>query len=76
MCERWSAGPSLCWLPGLILGLIVFGFAIALMAASRLGLGPWETFGQGVANRTGLAPGERPGIGTIQSWCCPSGAAE
>ena len=44
-------------LPGLIAGLVVFGVGIAVMAASGLGLGPWEVFHQGIANRTGLALG-------------------
>ena len=44
-------------LPGLLVGLVLFGVGIALMAASGLGLGPWEVLHQGIANRTGLALG-------------------
>ena len=35
-------------LPGLLLGLVIFGIGIALMARSGLGLGPWEAFHQGI----------------------------
>lgn len=46
-------------LPGLIVGLILFGLGIALMAEAGLGLGPWEAFHQGLGRLTGLE------IGTI-----------
>jgi uncharacterized membrane protein YczE len=46
-------------LPGLILGLILFGLGIALMAEAGLGLGPWEAFHQGLGRLTGQE------IGTI-----------
>jgi uncharacterized membrane protein YczE len=39
--------------PGLIVGLILFGFGIALMAEAGLGLGPWEAFHQGLGRLTG-----------------------
>ncbi len=57
MRERWFGRSVLRRLPGLLLGLVLFGVGIALMAASGLGLGPWEAFHQGIANRTGLALG-------------------
>jgi uncharacterized membrane protein YczE len=44
-------------LPGLLAGLVLFGVGIAVMAASGLGLGPWEVLHQGIAIRTGLALG-------------------
>src|SRR5215210_2225177 len=44
-------------LPGLLLGLALFGFGIALMAEARLGLGPWEAFHQGISRLTGLELG-------------------
>lgn len=44
-------------LPGLLAGLVLFGVGIAVMAASGLGLGPWEVFHQGIAGRTELALG-------------------
>ncbi len=40
-------------LPGLIVGLLLFGFGIALMAEAGLGLGPWEAFHQGLGRLTG-----------------------
>jgi uncharacterized membrane protein YczE len=46
-------------LPGLIVGLLLFGFGIALMAEAGLGLGPWEAFHQGLGRLTGQE------IGTI-----------
>jgi uncharacterized membrane protein YczE len=57
MRERWFGRSVLPRLPGLLLGLVLFGVGIAVMAASGLGLGPWEVFHQGIANRTGLALG-------------------
>ena len=57
MRERFIGRSVLRRLPGLILGLVVFGAGIAAMAASGLGLGPWEVLHQGIANRTGLALG-------------------
>lgn len=44
-------------LPGLIVGLVVFGFGIALMARAGFGLGPWEAFHQGLQFRTGIPMG-------------------
>ncbi len=46
-------------LPGLIVGLVLFGLGIALMAEAGLGLGPWEAFHQGLGRLTGQE------IGTI-----------
>ncbi|MCU0478655.1 MAG: YitT family protein [Chloroflexi bacterium] len=57
MRERWFGRSVLRDLPGLLVGLVLFGVGIALMAASGLGLGPWEVLHQGIANRTGLALG-------------------
>jgi uncharacterized membrane protein YczE len=44
-------------LPRLVWGLILFGFGIALMVISRLGLSPWEVFHQGISSRTGVPLG-------------------
>jgi uncharacterized membrane protein YczE len=44
-------------LPGLLLGLVVFGLGIALMAQANVGLGPWEAFHQGISFRTGIPLG-------------------
>jgi len=57
MRERWFGRTVVRRLPGLLTGLVLFGAGIATMAASGLGLGPWEVFHQGIANRTGLALG-------------------
>jgi uncharacterized membrane protein YczE len=57
MRERFVGRAMVGRLPGLLAGLVVFGVGIAVMAASGLGLGPWEAFHQGIAMRTGLALG-------------------
>jgi uncharacterized membrane protein YczE len=44
-------------LPGLVLGLLLFGAGIALMAAAGLGLGPWEVLHQGISRHTGIPLG-------------------
>ena len=44
-------------LPGLLLGLVLFGLGVALMAEAGLGLGPWEAFHQGISRLTGLELG-------------------
>jgi uncharacterized membrane protein YczE len=54
--ERWTSG-ALRRLPGLLVGLVGFGFGIALMARSDLGLGPWEVLNQGVAIQLGVPMG-------------------
>lgn len=38
-------------------GLALYGFSMALMIESNLGLDPWDTFHQGVAKRAGLSFG-------------------
>ena len=40
-------------LPGLVAGLVIFGFGIAVMAEAGLGLGPWEALHQGLGRLTG-----------------------
>lgn len=57
MRERFIGRAVLRQLPGLTTGLGLFGVGIAVMAASGLGLGPWEAFHQGIATQTGLALG-------------------
>lgn len=52
-----SRRPVLARLPGLLFGLVVFGFGIALMARAGIGLGPWEAFHQGLQFRTGIPMG-------------------
>jgi uncharacterized membrane protein YczE len=41
----------------LYLGLPLYGFSVALLVESNLGLDPWDVFHQGVARQTGLAIG-------------------
>lgn len=41
----------------LYLGLILYGFAIALMIRANLGLDPWDVFHQGLSDRTGASVG-------------------
>lgn len=53
MGRPFLARDALRRLPGLIVGLLLFGFGIALMAEAGLGLGPWEAFHQGLGRLTG-----------------------
>ncbi|MBA2253748.1 MAG: hypothetical protein H0W07_01360 [Chloroflexi bacterium] len=57
MRHRWFSRSVVRRLPKLLLGLPMFGLAIALMAESQLGLSPWETLHQGVARQSGLELG-------------------
>jgi uncharacterized membrane protein YczE len=41
----------------LVFGLALFGFGVALMVLSDLGLSPWEVFHQGISNQTGVPLG-------------------
>ena len=41
----------------LLSGLILCGFAVAAMVRANLGLGPWDVFHQGVAQKTGISIG-------------------
>lgn len=43
--------------PRLLVGLLLFGVGIALMARSDLGLSPWDVLHQGIGNRTGIPMG-------------------
>jgi len=59
---RWRRPPS--WrlfalrLAHLNVGLMVFGLSIAFMLSANIGLGPWDVFHQGVAQRTPLTIGQ------------------
>jgi uncharacterized membrane protein YczE len=58
-------------LPGLLLGLVLFGTGIALMVRSGLGLGPWEVLHQGISFHTGLEIGTvaiLTGIVVLVAW--------
>ena len=41
----------------LLSGLILCGFAVAAMVRANLGLGPWDVFHQGMAQKTGISLG-------------------
>ena len=58
-------------LPGLIIGLVLFGTGIAMMVQADLGLGPWEAFHQGISRQTGIAIGTVSilvGIPILAAW--------
>ena len=57
MRERFLSRDILPRLPALVLGLIVFGTGVAMMAAAGVGLGPWEAFHQGISRRTDVPIG-------------------
>jgi len=53
MRDRWFGRSVALRLPGLLVGLVLFGLGIAIMADAGLGLGPWEVFHQGIGFHTG-----------------------
>ena len=58
-------------LPGLIVGLLLFGIGIAFMAEADMGLGPWEVFHQGIARQLGVQLGTVSivlGIPILLAW--------
>lgn len=57
MRDRWFGRAVLPRLPGLVVGLVLFGAAVALMARAGVGLSPWETLHQGISVRTGIPMG-------------------
>jgi uncharacterized membrane protein YczE len=57
MRDRFLSRTILPRLPGLLVGLIIFGQGIALMARAGIGLGPWEAFHQGISFHTGVPMG-------------------
>jgi uncharacterized membrane protein YczE len=71
MRDRWMSRSVLRRLPKLIVGLLLFGVGVALMANAGLGLGPWEVFHQGIARRTGLELGTVSillGVPILATW--------
>ncbi|MEM8712947.1 MAG: hypothetical protein AAGG01_18505 [Planctomycetota bacterium] len=44
-------------LPRVCLGLVLFGFGVAMMVAADMGLGPWDVFHQGLSRLTGITIG-------------------
>ena len=53
MLARFDLRAALPRLPGLVVGLILFGVGIAVMKEAGLGLGPWESLHDGLGLLTG-----------------------
>ena len=69
--SRWAPSVVLPRLPGLIVGLLLFGIGIAFMAEAGMGLGPWEVFHQGIARQLGVQLGTVSivlGIPILLAW--------
>jgi len=49
----------------LLLGLVLFGLALAMLVKADLGLDPWSVFNQGVARQVGLTLGEVTVLGSL-----------
>lgn len=56
--EQLRAGRMARRLPQLVIGLFVFGWSMAMMVQSNLGLMPWDVFHQGLANFVPLSFGQ------------------
>ncbi len=56
---RWVLCPEPCLrrFVSLIIGLVVFGFSLALLVAADLGLDPWDVLHQGIARSLGVRLG-------------------
>lgn len=55
----------------LLLGLIGYGFSMAVMVRAGLGLDPWDVFHQGLAGRTGMTIGVASavvGVAVLLAW--------
>jgi len=53
-------GPRMIWtrrISQLLIGLFLYGIAIALMVRAGIGVSPWDVLTQGVSHQTGLAFG-------------------
>jgi uncharacterized membrane protein YczE len=57
MRGRWLGRHVVRRLPALVVGLMLFGLAIALLVRADLGLNPWEVLHQGISIRTGIPMG-------------------
>ena len=49
--------PNLKTLFRLIIGLFIFGLALAMMVKAHIGIPPWDVLGQGLANTLGISFG-------------------
>jgi uncharacterized membrane protein YczE len=55
----------------LLVGLMGYGFSMAVMVRAGLGLDPWDVFHQGLAGRTGMTIGIASaivGVGVLLAW--------
>jgi len=55
----------------LLLGLIGYGFSMAMMVRAGLGLDPWDVFHQGLSKHTGMTIGIASavvGVGVLLAW--------
>jgi len=55
----------------LLLGLVGYGFSMAVMVRAGLGLDPWDVFHQGLAGRTGMTIGIASavvGVAVLVAW--------
>ena len=55
----------------LLVGLIGYGFSMALMVRAGLGLDPWDVFHQGLAHHTGMTIGIASavvGVAVLLAW--------
>ncbi|GAB7070010.1 hypothetical protein H7J06_06405 [Mycobacterium hodleri] len=55
----------------LLVGLVGYGFSMAVMVRAGLGLDPWDVFHQGLANRTGMTMGVATavvGVAVLLAW--------
>ena len=69
--SRWAPRVVLPRLPGLLLGLVLFGGGIGLMVQAGLGLAPWEVFHQGIGRITGIPLGTVSilvGLPVLAAW--------
>ena len=55
----------------LLVGLVGYGFSMAMMVRAELGLDPWDVFHQGLAGRTGMTIGAASavvGVAVLLAW--------
>src|SRR3954471_3499759 len=55
----------------LLIGLMGYGFSMAVMVRAGLGLDPWDVFHQGLAGRTGMTIGTASavvGVAVLLAW--------
>ena len=69
--SRWQPRSVVPRLPGLLVGLVLFGAGIGQMVQAGLGLAPWEVFHQGIGRLTGIPLGTVSilvGIPILAAW--------